>query len=89
MADSWGRLWGGGNDNGPGTFLYCMYCHLGILFSLDAYLAQPGCSGEGLGLPTGQHIARESIVVITTQTLQETRERKSIKNKTCLSMILL
>ena len=28
----------------------------GILFSLNAYLAQLGCSGKGLGLPTGQGV---------------------------------
>ena len=31
-----------------------MYWPFGILLSLDKYLAQPGCSGEGLGLSTGQ-----------------------------------
>ena len=31
-----------------------MYWLLGILFSLDIHLAQPGYSGEGLGLSTIQ-----------------------------------
>ena len=40
--------------DGTGICLYCIYWHLGILFSLDVYLAQSGCSLEGLGLSTGQ-----------------------------------
>ena len=39
--------------DGTGICLYCIYWHLGILFSLDVYLAQSGCSLEGLGLSTG------------------------------------
>ena len=31
-----------------------MYWLFGMRFSLDAYLSQPECSREGLGLPIGQ-----------------------------------
>lgn len=34
--------------------LCCMYWLFEILISLDVYLAQPVCSGEGLKLSTGQ-----------------------------------
>ena len=39
-------------DKGTGTCFYGMFWLFGTLVYMHAQLPRPGCSGEGLGLPT-------------------------------------